>query len=228
MNAWFTAQNFQGSNFVDDVDMGIAATRSPVFDVTGLANVKLTMSWFHGQQDPGDDPAGDFFRIQLSNDGGATYPVNLVSIGDVATPAGWQVLSVDLGTAITLTDQMRLRIQVSDAAPSGDIIEGGIDDVTITGCPPQSPDTEAPVVSVIIPNGNEALVEGSTVPINWSADDNVGVTGVDILYSQNGGLSYPTSIATGEPNDGEYSWDLRPAFPPRTWRGSRSSPRTPR
>jgi hypothetical protein len=208
VNAWFTAQNFQGSNFVDDVDGGIAATRSPVFDATGLTSVKLTMNWFHGQQDQGDDPAGDFFRIQLSNDGGATYPVNLVSIGDVATAAVWQTLSVDLGAVITLTDQMRLRVQVSEAPPAGDIIEGGIDDVTITGCTPQTPDTEAPVVTVLGPNGGEAVVVGTTVPITWNATDNVGVSAVDILYSQNGGATYTTQIASGEANDGVYSWSV--------------------
>ena len=208
VNAWFTAQNAGGNVGVDDVDGGIAATRSPILDLTGYEDVKVSMRWFYGTRDVGDDPNGDFFRMHVSNDGGATYPVALVTRGDISHQPNWQTLIFDLSGAITITSQMRIRVQASDGNPEGDIVEAGIDDIQITACPVVTGDTEAPVVTVIIPNGNEALVVGSTVTINWVADDNVAVTGVDILYSENGGLSYPTTIATGEPNDGAYSWEL--------------------
>ncbi len=207
VNAWITGQNSGGVG-TDDVDGGIAATRSPIFDATGLNNVKVTLKYFHGQRDAGDDPAGDFFRIQVSNDGGATYPVNLVSIGDVPSPGTWMSLSVDLAPMITITNQMRLRVQASDGNPEGDIVEAGIDDIAITGCPPPPLDAEPPVVAVLLPNGGEALVTGTTVQIGWNATDDIGVTEVDILYSQNGGLTYLGTIASGEPNDGTYLWDL--------------------
>ncbi|MFN0151266.1 MAG: Ig-like domain-containing protein [bacterium] len=208
INALITAQNSGGSQFVDDVDGGMAATRSPILDLTGFASVKLTLRYFHGQSDTGDDPAGDFFRIQISNDGGATYPVDLVAIGDVSTAATWQTLSLDINSVITLTDQMRIRVQVSDGTFAGDTVEGGIDDIAITACPPAGPDNQAPIVNVLSPNGGEALVVGSVVPITWNATDNIGVTAVDILYSQNGGLSYLATIANDEPNNGSFSWDL--------------------
>jgi len=207
VNAWITAQN-AGGDGTDDVDGGIAATRSPILDLSDLEDVKLSMRWFHGQRDAGDDPAGDFFRISLSNDGGATYPVNLVSLGDVTNSAVWQTLSVDLASVITITNQMRIRVQASDGNPEGDLVEAGIDDVVISACPPSGPDTQAPVVNVLLPNGGEALVVGTTVNIGWNATDDVGVTAVDILYSQNGGLTYLSTIADDEPNDGSYSWDL--------------------
>jgi hypothetical protein len=97
------------------------------------------MKYFHGQRDPGDDASGDFFRIDLSNDGGSSYPVNLVSFGDVTTAATWRSLEVDLEGLIALTDQMRLRVQAADGTSDGDIIEGGVDDVVVRGVPDAPP-----------------------------------------------------------------------------------------
>jgi len=116
----------------DDVDGGISATRSSIIDLSSYSTVHLSMMYFHGQRDNGDDPGGDFFNIDLSNDGGSTYPVNLVSIGDVTNAAVWTPLEVDLEGVITLTDQMRIRVQASDGASTGDIVEAGIDDFLIS------------------------------------------------------------------------------------------------
>ena len=40
----------------------------------------------------------------------------------------------------------------------------------------------------------------------WDATDNVGITSIDILLSSDGGATYPHTIATGEANDGIFSW----------------------
>jgi hypothetical protein len=127
---WITGQNINGG--IDDVDMGISATRSPVLDLTAGSKVYLSMMYFHGQRDEGDDPGGDYFRIDLSNDGGTTFPVNLVYIGDVTTFPLWRSLEVELGELIELTDQMVIRGQASEGPLHGDWVEGGIDDVLIS------------------------------------------------------------------------------------------------
>jgi hypothetical protein len=128
--AWITAQNVNAG--IDDVDGGISATRSPVIDLSGVSSAHLSMMYFHGQRDEGDDPGGDFFRIDLSNDGGSAFPVNLVYFGDVTTMANWRSLEVDLDKAIPLTDQMVIRVQASESPVDGDYVEGGIDDVFIS------------------------------------------------------------------------------------------------
>jgi hypothetical protein len=125
--AWITAQN--SSEGVNDVDNGVAATRSPIVDLSGRQSVQLSMSWFHGQRDAGGDGAGDFFRIDLSNNGGATYPANLVALGDVTSPAVWHTLNVDLEDYLPLTASMRIRVQAADGVAIGDIVEAGVDDV---------------------------------------------------------------------------------------------------
>lgn len=125
--AWITGQNSDVGT--GDVDGGVSATRSPVFDLSGREHVRLQLNYFHGQRDAGDDPAGDFFRIDISNNGGATFPVNLLWIGDQTSPAIWHELQVDLEDVITLTSNMMLRVQAADGNPQGDIVEGGIDDL---------------------------------------------------------------------------------------------------
>jgi predicted MPP superfamily phosphohydrolase len=70
----------------------------------------------------------------------------------------------------------------------------------------ESYDTEAPTVTVTSPNGGEVWNIGTAYDITWTADDNVGVTSVSILRSSDGGLTFADTLATGEANDGTYSW----------------------
>jgi hypothetical protein len=148
VHAWVTGQNTAVGT--DDVDAGIAATRSPAIDLSAYSFAHLSLMYFHGQRDTGDDPIGDFFRIDLSNDGGSSFPVNLVLVGDVTTSPSWHSLEVDLEDVIALTDQMMLRVQAADGAGPGmgDIVEGGIDDLLIvsgTGnIPPPAPTPDEP------------------------------------------------------------------------------------
>ena len=68
------------------------------------------------------------------------------------------------------------------------------------------PDTEPPVVTAVAPNGGEEFSTGENVTITWTADDNEGVTTVDILLSVDGGLTYDETIVEGTSNSGTYSW----------------------
>jgi hypothetical protein len=67
-------------------------------------------------------------------------------------------------------------------------------------------DGEAPTVTVTAPNGGEVWDIDVAYDITWTASDNIGVTSIDILLSTDGGATYPHTIATGEVNDGVYSW----------------------
>ena len=84
-----------------------------------------------------------------------------------------------------------------------------IDGVEVTPTP--TPDTELPIVTDIIPDGSESLTVGTEYPITWSATDNVGVTSVDLSYSQDG-VNF-TAIASGESYDGTYNWMPPSAMP---------------
>ncbi len=120
-NALFTATNSTAGNA--DVDGGECAVTSPVYNVTDAST--LSIWYFHGQRDAGDDAAGDYFVLEASINGGAYVP--FVSIGDVQTVASW----TNATTAAPAGSTVQLRVRVSDGTSGGDIVEGGIDDLSI-------------------------------------------------------------------------------------------------
>jgi hypothetical protein len=96
------------------------------------------------------------------------------------------------------TSQARVKVVAHDAAGNtGEDVSDG--DFTIAdGTPPE--------VTVTAPNGGETWDIEGTYDITWTATDDQGVTEIDILLSSDGGATYPHTIATGESNDGVYSW----------------------
>ena len=62
-----------------------------------------------------------------------------------------------------------------------------------------------PSVSVTAPSAGANLSMGSTTAIQWSANDNVGITTVDLHYSADNGATW-TLIASSQPNSGTYNW----------------------
>jgi hypothetical protein len=70
--------------------------------------------------------------------------------------------------------------------------------------------TEAvpPSVTVSSPNGGETLIIGALYPLTWNANDNVGVTCVDLLLSRTGPGGPWETIATCVSNTGSYPWTV--------------------
>jgi len=205
--ALVTGQNSNPGD--DDVDGGISAIRSPVYDLSVHPGAELALMYFFGQRDEGDDPDGDFFRIDLSNDGGATFPVNLVSYGDETVSGVWRSLEVDLDQEMALTDQMCLRVQVSEGPAAGDLIEGGIDDVLIAigtdNRPPPAPVPVGPSAGDTVSSWTPAL----------TVENVVDPDGGPVTY---GYRLYTDSLLTGlvaavdgiTPGPGATSWSVDP------------------
>ena len=123
-NALFTQPNTLGAG-TDDVDGGMCEALSPVIATSGPVDVSLF--FFHGQRDSGDDPAGDFFSLDLLD--GTTVLESLVSTGDVRSSAEWTRVTTSVPNAANL----QIRLRVADGAGPGDLVEAGVDDVLI--CP---------------------------------------------------------------------------------------------
>ena len=121
-NSIFTAAN--SSAGVNDVDRGNCVLGSPIWQVA--EDSTLSVWYFHGQRDTGDDPSGDFFRILYSLNGGASWNA-FVSNGDNRSSATWLRAS----TNIPAGSDARLRVECSDGAGPGDLVECGIDDLEI-------------------------------------------------------------------------------------------------
>jgi len=88
----------------------------------------LSVWYWHGQRDAGDDAAGDFFFLEYSTDGGLSW-TTLASNGDAASTAVWSLATATIDAGSTVA----LRVQCSDGAGPGDLVECGIDDISI--CP---------------------------------------------------------------------------------------------
>ena len=121
--AFYTAANSSAGNA--DVDGGNCIAESPVYAVSEASDVSIW--YFHGQRDAGDD-SGDFFRLEISTDGGATYS-DMVNLGDVNSNAAW----TEATASVAAGANVKFRLQVSDGTGGGDLIEGGVDDLAI--CP---------------------------------------------------------------------------------------------
>jgi hypothetical protein len=203
--AWVTAQNSSVDR--DNVDNGISATRSPVIDLSSLSGARLVMNWFFGQRDAGDD-AGDFFRIDISNNGGATFPVNLLSLGDIHYHPDWHTLVVRLDSVITLTPQMAIRVQAADGIASDDIIEGGIDDVRIVALGLGN-DLIPPVVAAQpLPPTSDPV---GPYTLQATINDPSGI-GSATLFHGNNGISF-SPIAMGNGGSGNLYQGSIPGYP---------------
>ena len=120
-SALFTQPNSGGAGS-DDVDGGECVATSPAYNVSAASDVSLY--YFHGQRDAGDD-ANDGFDLEVSVNGGSFQ--SLVSMGDVTSNAAWTLESFTADAGDTLQFQVR----ASDAAGPGDLVEAGIDNLKI-------------------------------------------------------------------------------------------------
>lgn len=77
--------------------------------------------------------------------------------------------------------------------------------------PAGSSDTTPPTVLVTGPAGGASLGAGFPTLVTWTATDPAGITGVDVLHSDDGGLTWRPK-ALGLPHTGSWSWfvPLRP------------------
>ncbi len=158
-SAFYTAPNHRGLG-QDDVDGGTCEALSPVVDCAGQAAAEVTIDYFHGQRD-GNDDAGDGFAIEVLSDGAVID--TLVAIGDVTTSPAWTTVS----TTIYNPGDVRLRVRASDAASSGDVVEGGIDNARICAQDP----VDGPTVIITSPAAGAILPADAAVELNATATD---------------------------------------------------------
>lgn len=111
-----------------DVDGGHTSLRSPVFDVTELTDPALQFSYDYSN-DLGSNRGSDFFRAQISSDGGDTW-TNLINTA--AATHGWKTVSVKIADFVTPTDRMVLQFIAEDDG-SGSLVEAAVDEISITG-----------------------------------------------------------------------------------------------
>ncbi|HBC46732.1 MAG TPA: hypothetical protein DCZ43_06770 [candidate division Zixibacteria bacterium] len=133
------------------------------------------------------------FKLEYSTDSGS----NWITIQD------W--LSGDPHTFLwtvpnTQSTQCKIKISCRDA--SSNIGE----DVSNSNFTISFIDTEAPSVTLSIPNGGEVWDVGSSHNITWSDNDNVGITSYKLEYSTNSGSDWTTIQEWVSSDPHTYSW----------------------
>ncbi len=73
--------------------------------------------------------------------------------------------------------------------------------------PTTGSDTQAPVVTILSPNGSESWTAGTIHSLTWTATDNVGVIAIDLFYRK--GTSEPWEmLARNLSNSGTFTWHV--------------------
>jgi hypothetical protein len=124
-DCWYTATNPSGSNGTNDVDNGAVVLLSPLFDLASLESADVSYWRWFALSEPGED-AGDFFRAEVSPDGGQSW-VTLENLSSSQPAASWVRQSFALEPIVPLTAQMRFRFTAADAPPEGNVVEAAID-----------------------------------------------------------------------------------------------------
>ncbi len=198
---WITGQDPEGSEQgVNDVDGGTTTLQSPLFDISSYTGLGVQYHrWY--SNDTGFNPGEDNWIVQaLAQD--ETW-VNLENTSD--SNRSWQQMNFVLAEHMTLGSTLQFRFLAIDEF-GGSVVEAGVDDFTLSSFPLIS-DGEAPVVSLVTPNGGESVGNGSVLDIEWNQSDDIGVVQVEILLSIDGGQNFDQVLAEGAFN-GSYNWTV--------------------
>jgi hypothetical protein len=152
-----------------------------------------TITWTATDPDPGETGVLDIDLEYSSNGGGSWNPIASSESNDGSYL--WDVSGLIDGS------NYLVRATATDPTMLSDMDES---DAVFTIDNPDDP-----TITVTYPNGGETLSGSAT--ITWTATDpdpgETAALDIDLEYSSNGGGSW-NSIASGEANDGSYSWGV--------------------
>ncbi|MEO0483043.1 MAG: S8 family serine peptidase [Planctomycetota bacterium] len=192
--AWVTEAAAGGGQGSFDVDGGATTLTSPDFDLSTAVDPVLSYQrWYSNTT--GGSPASDTFRVELSDNGGASWTqADFVGPAGRGTNGGWFESSVRIADTVALTDQVRVRFIAEDIG-GGSIVEAAIDDVVINDvvCTLVQPDVCDPDITTDgvpngVPDGLVTLSDFSFYLSLWSnADAAADVTVDGVCDYGNGG-----------------------------------------
>ncbi|NJN63724.1 MAG: exo-alpha-sialidase [Acidobacteria bacterium] len=116
-----------------DVDGGRTTLVSPRLDASTLTDPTIAY-WRWYSNDKGSSPGADVFRVEISNNDGASFvPLETVGPTGPGTTGGWIYKSVRIADFVTPSNSIRLRFIAEDAG-TGSVIEAAVDDVALIDC----------------------------------------------------------------------------------------------
>jgi len=192
----------------DDVDDGKTTLFSPIFNLSGLENPVIRYyKWYTNAQ--GAEPNQDFWRVEISNDGGQKW---VIVENTRETTFGWEMVQFFVEDFITPTSQVQMKFVASDMEP-GSLVEALIDDfqilqksATITGIDETS--TQIPKQFALKQNYPNPFNPVTTIEIDVPNTAKVILNVYDILGRK------IITLVDGEMNPGVHKiqWDGRDGF----------------
>lgn len=137
-----------------------------------------------------DDVAVVSHDINLSTDGGKTFPVTVAS----GLPGTAQSFNFPVPPAFN-TQNARIQVIAKDAAGNAGM-DASDNDFTIIKA--STGDTTPPTVSITSPKSGDTLNGNSMATISFSSKDDVAVTAQNILFAADG-TNFTTTLVTGLP-----------------------------
>ncbi|MFZ4750066.1 MAG: dockerin type I domain-containing protein [Phycisphaerales bacterium] len=140
VNCFFTGQGAAGAALgAADVDGGLTTLTSPTMDASAGDAFISYSRWYSNSQ--GGAPNADTFRVQISNNNGASW-VALETVGPAGAEVngGWIAKEFRIADFVTPTNQMKIRFLADDVG-TGSLIEAAVDEVRIrvVECTPVNP-----------------------------------------------------------------------------------------
>jgi hypothetical protein len=167
-----------------DVPFRIA---DPVLTMTAPASSSVNWGFGTRQRVKWTSNLGRFatVSVQLSTDGGATFPTSLATIAASAAS-----VDVTVPTLASATNAARVRIVWLEGSPEGAVVAAA---PVFTIAPPS--------ITVTSPNGGGTWTSGVAYTIKWSS--NVGsLETVSLELSTDGGASWNIILTPATPSDG--------------------------
>lgn len=189
-NCFVTGNIAATSSTADDVDNGMTSLQSSVYDLSTYTNPAFTYWRFFSNDKSSAAGSGlDVWRVQISNDGGATFtPVESTITDDHS----WRRMAFRVSDYVTPTANVVLKFIAEDAPPEG-IVEAALDDVELWDVVPTGVNENQTVAALLVyPNPASGDL---TVKWNQLKQENVSVTVTDNVGRVV--LSLPSVVRTG-------------------------------
>ena len=119
--------------FVNDVDGGRTTLTSATFDATAGGMIRPVISyWRWFTNNAGDNPGQDPWRVDISNNGGATW----TSVENtLESDQSWRRVVFSISDYVTPTSNMKIRFVASDDIAFPSLVEAAVDDFSLYGYP---------------------------------------------------------------------------------------------
>ena len=135
----------------------------------------------------------DSVSVYYSTDGGASFPYTIATGESNDGELEWLIPTLSSTACVMKVVAYDLNMNVGSDTSDG-----------VFTIVPEAP----PSVTVVRPNGGETFYATHQDTVRWVAEDDIGVDSVSIYYSTDGGGTFPYVVATGEPNDSVYLWNV--------------------